>query len=248
VDQPHPHIDVEQELAHVIRSLGGRVLEDEHGSTLPFKNSDYYFPELGVAAELKRLVLDQESDPKAQKCIQSKFSQWMNDGTIGVNYGTHKINSGDLPARCQVELLDCFSAPLRRRIHKANKQLKQTLGYFKPSSSKGLLFIVNDGNMSLKPDIARFLIARILGRDFATINSVVYFTANLVASSPLTEKDVFVWAHLNRKAVIEPVDSSFVMTVFEAWLKRVEVLRGQPIERITLGRLDLGNIENRPQC
>ncbi|MDQ1091198.1 hypothetical protein QE400_000611 [Xanthomonas sacchari] len=247
MDQPHPHIDVEQELAHVIRSLGGRVLEDEHGSTLPFKNSDYYFPGLGVAAELKRLVLDQESDPKAQECIQSKFNQWMEDGTIGVYYGTHRINSGDLPERCQIELLDCFSAPLRRRIHKANKQLKQTLAHFKPEAPRGLLFIVNDGNMSLKPDIARFLIARILGKDFGNINSVVYFTANLAARSPLTEKDVFVWAHLTRKSVTESIDSSFVMEIFDAWAKRVELIRGDYVERIVLDGLHIGDMENKPQ-
>ncbi|PPT35165.1 hypothetical protein XarbCFBP8132_20775 [Xanthomonas arboricola] len=247
VNQPHPNIDVEQELAHVVRSMGGRVLEDEHGSALPFKNSDYYFPGLEIAAELKRLVLDQESDPKAQECIQSKFHQWMEDGTIGVYYGTQRINSGDLPERCQVELLDCFSAPLRRRIHKANKQLKQTLAHFKPEVPRGLLFIVNDGNTSLKPDIARFLIAKILGKDFSTINSVVYFTANLVASSPLTEKDVLVWVHLNRKGVTEPIDASFVMAIFDAWVKRVELVRGESIERIALDRLHIGSMENKPQ-
>jgi hypothetical protein len=245
VDPPHPHINVEQELAHVIRSMGGQVLEDEHGSTLPFKNSDYYFPELGIAAELKRLVLDQEGDPKAQECIQSKFNKWMEDGTIRAYYGKHKINSGDLPERCQIELLDCFSGPLRRRIHKANKQLKQTLSYFKPEAPKGLLFLVNDGNLSLKPDIARFLISRILSKNFGTINSVVYFTVNLVASSPLTEKDVLVWAHLNRKSVTEPIDTAFIMEIFDSWVKRVELLRNESIELITLDRLDMGSMENK---
>jgi hypothetical protein len=227
--------------------MGGRVLEDEHGSTLPFKNSDYYFPELGVAAELKRLVLDQESDPKVQNKIQARFNQWMDDGTIGLHYGAQTVNSGSLPERCQIELLDCFGGPLRQRIQKANKQLKETLGHFKPSQPKVLLFIVNDGNTSIKPDIARFLITRILGKDFSTINSVVYFTANLFATSTLTEKDVLVWAHMTRKAVNEPVDPSFVMAIFDKWHKRVEILRDEPIERIVSARLNLGDIENKPQ-
>jgi hypothetical protein len=247
MDQHHSNVDVEHELAEVIRSMGGWVLEDQHGSTLPFKNSDYFFPRLGLAAELKRLVLDQESDPKVQGRIQMKFDRWMADGTIGNYYGCQTINSDDLPESCQVELLDCFSGPLRQRIHKANKQLKETLRHFNPSNAKGLLFIVNDGNTSLKPDIARFLITRVLGREFSTINSVVYFTANLFATSTQTDKDTLVWAHLTRKAVNEPVDTSFVMAIFDKWHERIELLRGELIERIVSERLDLRDMKNKPR-
>ena len=246
-DSSNPVINVETGLANVVRSLGGVVLEDSYGTSLPFKNSDYYFPSIGVAAELKRLVLDQESDPIAQGKIQSKFSQWIEDGTVGPVYGRVVVDSKTLPEKCQIELLDCFSGPLRKRISKANKQLKETLDHFKPADPKGLLFIVNDGNYSLSPDIARHLIRRILGHDYSKINSVIYMTANLLGSSSLTERNVLVWAHLTRKTIIQPVDKQFVMSLYDAWHQHVEMASGEPIERNSIDSLDQAGIKNRPQ-
>lgn len=246
-DSINPVINVEEGLANVVRSMGGLVLEDSYGTSLPFKNSDYYFPSIGVAAELKRLVLDQESDPLAQGKIQAKFRQWIEDGTIGPVYGKVVVDSKTLPEKCQIELLDCFSGPLRKRISKANKQLKETLDHFNPTEPKGLLFIVNDGNYSLSPDIARHLIRRILGNDYSKINSVVYMTANLLGSSPLTERNVLVWAHMTRKAVVQPVDTQFVMSLYDAWHQHVEMARGEPIERISIDNLEQAEIKNRAQ-
>jgi hypothetical protein len=240
-------IDVEIEFTQFIRNFGGQVIEDKHGTTLPFKNADYYFENEGIVAELKRLELNQEEDPNTQDKIQAKFNEWIESGVIGPVYGTVKINSKILPERCQIELLDLFASPLRKRIQKANKQIKETIEHFNPKDPKGLLFLVNDGNYTFEADIARHLIKRTLGNEFKSINSVVYLTVNMTATSSLTENDSLVWIHFNRRNIIEPVDTDFVMNLFYKWKHHLEVLRGESIETVVADRQSLESIKFRSQ-
>ena len=108
--------------------------------------------------------------------------------------------------------------------------------------AKGLVFIANDGNYALEADAAIYLISRILGNGCSSINSVVYFTVNMIASGPMTSKQIFIWVHANRKAIIEPVDSKFVMQIFDSWRTYMEHLRNESIEKILMDRPALDQI------
>ena len=240
-------IDVETAFADFVRSFGGEVIEDTHGTSLPFPNADYVFKEQNIIGELKRLVDNKSKDEDIQAKIQAKFDAWMQDGTIGPIYGRNVINSHTLPERCQRELIDVFKPALQRRILEANKQIRETASFLGMPEVKGLLFIANDGNYALEADAALYLIGRILGNDCSSINSVVYFTVNMFASSPTTEKQVLVWVGANRRKIIEPVESQFIMGLFDAWRRHLEKLRDEPIEKILAEPADVESIKYRKQ-
>lgn len=227
------HINVESAFANFIRKYGGEVIEDIVGASPDFKNADYLFRSNGVVAELKRLVEDKSEDENIQRKIQQKFDGWMNDGTIGPIYGQVRIQSKTLPEHCQRELIDVYKPPIQRRIIKANKQIKATLNRFKIQNGKGLLILVNDGNYALEADAVLYLINRILGESFRQINSVVYCTVNMFASSPMTPKPTLFWANAYRSSV-PCIEDEFLMRLFREWSAYLAELSGEPIEEILL--------------
>ena len=243
-----PKIDVENAFGDFVRAFGGEVLEDTYGTSLSYSNADYIFRDQNVIGELKRLVDNKSKDEDVQAKIEAKFDAWVQDGTVGPVYGRVVVESKDLPERCQRELLDVFRPALRRRILKANKQIRETALALGLPEAKGLLFIVNDGNYALEADAAVYLIGRILGNECSSINSVVYLTVNMIASSPLTDKQVFVWVHANRRGIIDPVDTQFVMKLFELWRAHLEYLRKEPIEALLLENKNLERIRYDTQA
>jgi hypothetical protein len=172
----------------------------------------------------------------------------MEDGTIGPIYGRNIINSKTLPERCQRELIDLYKPALQKRILKANKQIRETADFFGMPDAKGIVFIANDGNYALEADAAIYLIGRILGQDCSSIHSFVYFTVNMPASGPMTDKEILVWVHANRRKILEPVDSDFVMNIFRSWRSFLEVLRGEHIEEITVDEPALDQIKHGRQA
>lgn len=218
------------------------MVEDIHGTSLPFSNADYIFKDQNIIGELKRLVENKNNDEDIQSKIQAKFDLWMQDGTVGPMYGSSVVDSKTLPEKCQRELIDIFKHALQRRLLKANKQIRETAEAFGMPDAKGLVFLVNDGNFALEADAVIYLIGRILGHDCTSINSVVYFTVNMIASGPMTEKQVLIWAHANRKRILEPVDSDFVTRVFNSWCEYLGQLRNESIEIIDIDRPDLDQI------
>ncbi len=172
------------------------------------------------------------------KTSSAKFSRnlmdgWMDDGTIGPIYGHVRVQSKTLPEHCQRELIDVYKPPIQRRIIKANKQIKATLNRFKIQNGKGLLILVNDGNYALEADAALYLINRILGESFRQINSVVYCTVNMLASSPLAPKPTLFWANAYR-SFVPRIGDEFLMKLFREWSAYLAELSGEPIEEILL--------------
>ncbi|MFK3648015.1 hypothetical protein ACI2IY_06195 [Lysobacter enzymogenes] len=235
-------INVEHAFADFVRAFGGEVLEDTLGTGVSFKNADYLFREIGVIGELKRLVSDTTDDAGLQRKIQEKFDRWMEDGTIGLVYGTNRINSRQLPEHCQRELIDIFRPAIQRRIVEANKQIRSTAAELGIANAKGLLLIANDGNFGLEADAARYLIGKAIGNSCSSIHSIIYFTVNMRASSPMTDKDALVWMNLNRRSILAPVDPDFVKRLFDDWLKYLENMLSVTIDPIEADRTDLDTI------
>ncbi|MEG3791257.1 hypothetical protein V1318_14095 [Lysobacter sp. CCNWLW3] len=243
-----PAISIEHAFADFVRAFGGEVLEDTLGTGVSFKNADYLFQQVGVIGELKRLVSDTTDDAGIQRKIQEKFDRWMADGSIGLAYGQNRINSRLLPEHCQRELIDIFRPAIQRRIVEANKQIRSTAAELGIENAKGLLLIANDGNFGLEADAARYLIAKAIGNSCSSIHSIIYFTVNMRASSPMTDKDALVWMNLNRRSILAPVDPDFLKQLFDGWLKYLESMLSAAIDKIEADRADLDTIRLiRPQ-
>lgn len=225
------NVDVETSFADFVRSYGGEVVGDLVGVSPDFRNADYLFQSAGVVAELKRLVEDKSEDENVQRRINEKFHRWMDEGVIGPIYGTVKVESNTLPEHCQRELMNIYKPAIQRRIVKANKQIKATLSRLRIEGGKGLLIVVNDGNYALEADAVLYLINRILGNNFRHINSVVYCTVNMFASSPLTQKPTLLWANASRNC-IPHIEEDFLMRLFRGWSAHLATVRGEPIEQI----------------
>lgn len=226
-------VDIEATFTDFIRAYGGEVGGDIFGASPDFANADYVFRSPKVVAELKRLVGDKSEDAEIRQKISSRFRHWVNRGLVPLRYGRFRAQLSDFPLECQREILAIFAAPLRRRILKANKQIKSTLGKLGMSDGQGMLIIANDGNFALDPDASLYLIGKILGQQFRHINSIVYFTVNMFASSNLGEMPAMVWIHGARDS-IPAVDHHFVDHLFAEWRAYLGKITNQTIELLKL--------------
>jgi hypothetical protein len=239
------HVNVENAFAGFVRAIDGEVVEDIVGPSPDFKNADYIFRSLGVIAELKRLTEDKAEDKNLQAKIQRKFDVWMHDGTIGPTWGQTSIKSGALPPHCRYELMSLYRPSIRRRIAKANAQIKQTKERFGMESAKGLLILVNDGNYALEANALLYVVNKILGKNFNSINSIVYCTVNMLATTPFTAKPTLIWIHAIRNEVLEPVDTEFVMKLRRGWKSYLQELIAENIEEVSmLSKSDVNNIRH----
>jgi hypothetical protein len=226
-------IDVEATFTDFIRAYGGEVGRDLFGASPDFANADYVFRSRKVVAELKRLVEDKSEDAEIRQKISSRFRHWVDRGLVPLRYGRFRGQLSDFPLECQREILAIFAAPLRRRILKANKQIKSTLGKLGMSDGQGMLIIANDGNFALDPEASLYLIGKVLGRQFRNINSIVYFTVNMLARLSPVEGLAMVWIHGARDSV-PAVDYHFVDHLFAEWRAYLGKITNQTIELLKL--------------
>src|SRR5712691_11803635 len=90
------------------------------------QDADYFFPQYGTLAELKRLDKDTFApidDPR----IQQMSIGWVRRGLIPAPRSKEwKWDLRELPEPCQREVIAFLKKPVRRVVTKANSQIKQT--------------------------------------------------------------------------------------------------------------------------
>jgi hypothetical protein len=118
--------------------LGEVLLEGAH------KNADYLFRTDKIVAELKSLEEDPR-DEHVQKLLDLTRG-WSRRGLMRV-YGTAQVKLRELPLEAQREWLKLLESPVEAIIRKANRQIRSTKKIEKLSDGKGLLLILNDGNL-----------------------------------------------------------------------------------------------------
>ena len=171
-------IDIESEFHQVVRDYGGVVIEDLLGSSPSFKNADYVFHFEKVVAELKCITannaLRDDNLVKAQQVITA----WHVSG----KYASPILDLKDwatMPTGLQTELYRIFTRSIKKRVAKANRQIRETKSELKLHDYKGLLFIVNDGLLSLPPAAFIHAVQLVLQRDFSEIRHFVFLTVNI---------------------------------------------------------------------
>ncbi len=73
-------IDLENELAHCVRKIGGVVLIDEIGPSPVYANADYLFREYEVVAELKCMERDTRTEGPFLDKVTEMHEAWVRKG------------------------------------------------------------------------------------------------------------------------------------------------------------------------
>ncbi len=177
-------------MANQFEAVFGRFIESIGGQVLPRsadESADFAFRADNVVIELKTLERDVRAD-HADK-LGKLVNEWARRGLVRI-YGRATIDLQKLPLECQREWLDILEGPIEGIVRKANRQIRSTKARERLPSAKGLLLIVNDGNL-LHTAPAEYvnLVARVLkkkgpggGVKFPDIRGIVYFSYRVVAA------------------------------------------------------------------
>ncbi len=201
----------------------GGVVTDEALAARPHNktNADYVFPDDGVVAELKCLELDWADE--LAKRAPAVTEEWMRRGKIPHRTGT--FNLPDLPLPLVREILDPFRKRIKQNIlKKSDKQIRQTRLEVGRETDKGLLIVVNDGNLALPPDMMAHLLYTIFkGESLSAIHSIAYVTVNqpVKVDAPFHKFQFWITWKMRGEA---SVSVKFIERFADAWLGHVSVV------------------------
>lgn len=235
-------VDIEKELDVCVRSLGGVVLDDEHGPKDPTK-ADYWFPQENVVGELKCLSDNYFDDLSFNGWLQRKYEDWVRRNLANPISLRSVINLANLPPICAHEVTSFLRKRLDGSLKQANLQIKASRQDLGATSALGLLILVNDGNVALPPGMIRNIVARSLPNKFSGINSIIHFTANMPSDLPGIDKDVLFWCDWNAKRVRPAVSNEFIRRIRSTWTSHHSKLAGESISSFSGSIADLYNLK-----
>lgn len=185
-------MDIEQAFDDFVRSVGGVVLKDGIPRSPAFDNADYHFPVARVVAELKCLKENKLDDPVFATKIEACWQKWRQRGLV-TGETPAVMRSDSIPRECFSDIRRIYSATLRDRIKKANKQIRETKAHLNLRDHHGLLLLANDADLAIPPDSLFRLVLEILNGSCPEIEEVVLFTANLLSKAPTTDVPCYLW-------------------------------------------------------
>lgn len=210
--------------------FGGQLVTDVIGTlSPPFPNADYWFDSENIIAELKCLSEDKTSDPAMHAAINKLFNHFIDSGQMpDPGPGIFRVQSKRCPWAFQQELYKIFARPIKRRLHKANQQIKATRKYLNRPDAHGLVLLANDGNYCLELNQLMCAVDFALGQNFSSIDSLVVFTENILSNTPITDRHVATWIPASREGHLE-ISTDFLYRFNEGWARHVGQLIGEDI-------------------
>ncbi len=177
-------LPVEKTFEDFIVQYGGELVSKLISNNNPPKNADYFFRNPPVIAELK--IVEREGFTAEDKTKLDKLADdWMRRRLIGRIFGTRQIELRKLPPECQQEWLNLHTAPWKRKLAYANKQIKTMKSVLKVPDACGILFIVDDAAHSFPPEDVMNFISRVLrstkqdgSQIYSHLDRIVYFSVN----------------------------------------------------------------------
>lgn len=136
----------------------------------------------------------------------------------------------NIPLHLASKFSEVFLPSLKSAVEKANKQIKATKQHFGIKGSKGLLILINEKNSSLTPQLALALLAKILKSQYSSINSFIYLVPTMGVTSPETTEPLRIWVSGPTRSPESGVDSEFMESLGEHWIKFLEIKYGQSIK------------------
>lgn len=208
-------------------SFGGELVKNLIPPQTP-DNADYLFRSEEVIAEFKFIKTDRENDPDIQKKVEAKIEAWRDSGRLpGLHYGSFII-SNQLPRGLQWELAKIHAKPIRRKIHKANTQIKLTRSLLNLPQAKGLVLLANEADRSMPPEHLTFAVHQSLIHDFSGIDHVVVLTANLAVLSSRIPSRLRLWLDYRRDNK-DHFNPDFLRRLRSDWSHFLSNLLGEPL-------------------
>ena len=227
------HIEIEPAFNELVRKHSGIVVEEALPYSPDFQNADYVFHSERIVAELKCLtednVLSGLNSKKASKLVQEGNAQ----GRVPfVDFDMRHWK--EMPTDMQTELYRVFTKNVKRRIAKANMQIRETREHLGLTDYAGLLFIANDGVTTLSPAAFIHAVQLSLQRDFREIRHFVFFTVNLYAKLRSSPVPALFWISFDMQDG-PPINESFLESLGASW--RLQCCRTMGVNAVE-GELD----------
>ena len=164
-----------------VQTVGGEVLPESSEA----RSADYLFRKENLVVEQK--TLEEEALFEHTRKLQPKVNDWTRRGRLLI-YGRASLELKKVPAECQQEWLDLLQAPVERIVQKANSQIRSTKTKQQLLAAKGLLLVVNEGNLLYNaPNDYLAMVARVLKKRtregellFPDIDAVIYLSIRAV--------------------------------------------------------------------
>ena len=185
-------IDIEKEFHHIVRDMGGIVLSDVLPKSPSFNNADYVFHDQKIVAELECLEEDKYGDPSTARRIFLLWGQWRTKGWV-TGPLPRVITSETLPRQCANEMIRAMGKSIRKRLEKANRQIKSTILNMELDGYKGIVIIANNNNRALPPAALVQFLYDAIHRDFSAIDEFITFTTTLPAGYGKDNAPMLFW-------------------------------------------------------
>lgn len=127
---------------------------------------------------------------------------------------------------CQAEMYETMGRPIKRRVQKANKQIRETKTALGVPEYRGVLFIANDGNFMFPPAAMIHSIQLSLQRDFREIRHFVFFTANMYLAIRGIARPVSCWISFDMDSETSSPAETLYADLYERWTRRHEEITG----------------------
>ena len=219
-------IDIEREFNSVVRDCGGVVVQENLPYSPTFPNADYVFHSEKIVAELKCLTEDnvysEENLEKGRHILEMCHSKGIIDSP------TLDLDSWKrLPVDAQTKLYEIFTRNLKRRIAKANRQIRETKRELHLTDYNGLLFLANDGVVSLPPAAFIHATQMTLRNHFHEIRHFVFFTSNVFTALRGVSVPVLFWIYFHMEDG-KPIDKEFTERLGRAWSRHCSTITSIP--------------------
>ena len=208
--------NIDEIFLEAMRSIGGKRPAEIDPRCEDTYNADIVMQRDNIIAEVKTLM----EDPRDKKDFGEKYGamyrKWSRQGKVPPKSGTIKIDTSKIPEECAREFLLHITRRIKANVKKSNRQirqLKQTLGM---PTAKGLLVLCNSGNAFLQPDVLLYGLHHALGRDFSSIDYLLYLTYELPVRIPGMAEPADLFTQPTRQGY-DPMPTELFDRMNDAW-------------------------------
>jgi hypothetical protein len=217
-------IDIETEMREVVRSMGGIVLQDTFSSPPNFDNADFVFHEDKVVVELKCLTEDNVRSDSNEAKVANLWRRCHVKGLVT----SRRQNATDwqaLPKTIQNQIYEIRTRTIKKRIQKANLQLRETKEHLGLGDYRGVVLLANDGIRSLSASAFIHAAQLALRRDFREVRHFVFLTANLFTQIRDERRASLFWIGFDMKDD-DPIPNAFLDRLGAAWRTHYQRVAG----------------------